>query len=213
MNIVAGDKAPHNYLALGDSYTIGEGVAVSARWPVQLTASLRQRNIALSEPRIIAQTGWTTTDLDAALELADPPGPYQLVTLLIGVNNQFQGLSPGDYREDLTRLIERAIELASGQPQRLLIVSIPDWSVMPFAIGLNRQRIAAEIDRLNRIKREAAARAGVRYIDVTGISRQAAHDMALIADDDLHPSGKMYALWVAAIVPFAEAILTGDETP
>jgi lysophospholipase L1-like esterase len=184
------------YLALGDSYTIGESVPESERFPVQLA-----RELGIGEPQIIAKTGWTTDELDAAIDAANPQGPFDLVTLLIGVNNQYRGRSAEEYRTQFAGLLNRAIGFAGGDPKKVIVVSIPDWGVTPFAEGRNRAKIAREIDQFNAINREEAARAGAKWVDITPISRGS--DPALVAGDGLHPSGKQYADWVKEIAPKA----------
>lgn len=191
------------FLALGDSYTIGEGVSPGARWPAQLAARLRERGAQIAEPTIIARTGWTTDELASALDAAEPRGPYQLVSLLIGVNDQYRGREAGEYRGGFRSLLRRAIALAGGETGRVLVLSIPDWGVTPFAAGRDRRRIAAEIDRYNAINRAAAEEAGVRYVEVTSGSRRAADAPELLAGDGLHPSGRMYAEWAEAALPGA----------
>ena len=178
---------PHRYLALGDSYTIGESVPPGERWPVQLVARLRERGVEIANPEIIAETGWTTGDLMNAIDQADPQAPFELVTLLIGVNNQFRGLALNAYRIELAALIQRAIEFAGAERRHVILLSIPDWGVTPFATGRNGQRIAADIDRFNQTKREEAKRAGVRFIDITDISRRAEQDTDLLAQDGPSP--------------------------
>ena len=189
------------YLALGDSYTIGESVAAAERWPVQLAALLRAAGVPVEPPEIIARTGWTTDELDAAIDAAAPVGPYELVSLLIGVNNQYRGRSAAEYTAQFAGLLARAIGFAGGRPGRVLVLSIPDWGVTPFARGRDRAAIGAAIDQFNAINAAEAGRAGVRYVDVTPLSRQAASDPGLIADDGLHPSGRMYAGWAALALP------------
>ncbi len=184
------------FLALGDSYTIGESVSEAERWPVQLVARLQAQGVSVAEPEIIAQTGWTTDDLVAAIAQADPQGPYDLVALLIGVNNQYRGRSQEEYRTQFVDLLIQAIALADGDPQNVIVISIPDWGVTPFASRQDSTAIAAEIDAFNAINREETANAGANYSDITPISRQAVTNEALIADDGLHPSGEMYAAWV-----------------
>lgn len=183
------------YLALGDSYTIGESVAVADRYPVQLA-----RELKLGEPEIIAKTGWTTDELNAAIDKADPHGPYDLVTLLIGVNNQYRGRSADEYRTQFTALLQRAIGFAGGKTKNVVVISIPDWGVTPFAKDRDRAKIGREIDQFNAINREEALRAGARYVDITPFSRRAANDASLVAPDGLHPSGKMYSEWTRMIV-------------
>jgi lysophospholipase L1-like esterase len=181
------------YLALGDSYTIGESVSASERFPVQLA-----RELGLGDPQIIAKTGWTTDELNAAIDAADPRGPYDLVTLLIGVNNQYRGRDAEQYRGEFKALLQRAIGFAGGDAKSVIVVSIPDWGVTPFAEGRDRAKIASEIDRYNAINREEAAKAGARYLDITPISRGS--DPSLVAGDGLHPSGKQYTEWTKLIV-------------
>jgi len=189
-----------HYLALGDSYTIGESVAEDERWPNQLA-----RAIGLDKPLIIAKTGWTTDELSAAIDKADPRGPYDLVTLLIGVNNQYRGRDAEQYRREFAALLARAIGFAGGNPSRVVVVSIPDWGVTPFAANRDRAKIGAEIDHFNAINREETLKAKARYVDITPVSRRAATDPSLVAGDGLHPSGKMYAEWVKLITPEALA--------
>ncbi len=196
------------FLALGDSYTIGESVPPSERWPIQLTSLMRAEGLDVDEPLIIAVTGWTPDELSTGMDRANPSGTYDLVSLLIGVNNQYRGRDSEEYRGQFVSLLQRAIGFANGAPAHVLVLSIPDWSVVPFAAGRDRAKIAAEIDQFNAISREEAERAGAHYIDVTPISRQAAADPDLIAGDGLHPSGKMYAAWAKLALPVARKALT-----
>ncbi|PFG75276.1 SGNH/GDSL hydrolase family protein [Tepidiforma thermophila] len=199
---------PLRILALGDSYTIGEAVDPAERWPAQLARRLRSAGFDLADPVIIATTGWTTAELAAALDAASPAGPFDLVTLLIGVNDQYRGLPCDEsYRARLDALILRAVASAAGDPSRVVVLSIPDWGVTPFANGRDRARIAAEIDAFNEVNRAAAAGAGARWLDVTPVSREAARDPGLLAGDGLHPSAAMYARWVELLLPHARAIL------
>jgi lysophospholipase L1-like esterase len=196
-----------HFLALGDSYTIGEAVPEAQRWPVQLAARLRDRGLAVETPQIIARTGWTTDELAAAVERAAPAGPFALVSLLIGVNNQYRGRDLDEYRAQFAALLERTIGLAGGDPRRVLVLSIPDWGVTPFAGLHDRAKIAAEIDLFNRANAEATRSQGAHYVDVTPISRQARHDRALLAPDGLHPSGAMYGAWAElALEPACAAL-------
>lgn len=188
------------YFALGDSYTIGESVDPEERFPHQLA-----RELGLSEPLIIAKTGWTTDELGNALDTVRLAGPYDLVTLLIGVNNQYRGRDAEQYRGEFAELLRRAIGFAGDDATKVVVVSIPDWGVTPFAEGRDRAKIAAEIDHYNAINREEASRAGARYVDITPISRGG--DPALVAGDGLHPSGKQYGEWVKLILPEARAAL------
>ena len=195
-------------LALGDSYTIGESVEPEQRWPAQLIARLRERGFSFDDPLIIATTGWTTGDLSRALVQTGPLGPFDLVTLLIGVNNQYRGRSEEEYRQQFRALLQRAITYAGDDATRVIVLSIPDWSVTPFASALGAEpssldRIAAAIDRLNGINQAEAERLGAYYVYVTPISREAAVDRSLLASDGLHPSGKRYARWVKLVEPIA----------
>ncbi|VAW31681.1 Lysophospholipase L1 and related esterases [hydrothermal vent metagenome] len=190
-------ERPLRYLALGDSLTIGESVAEAERWPVQLVAALREQGVTIEDAEIVARTGWTTAELQDGILLADPQGPYDLVSLLIGVNNQYCGLSQAEYRDELIGLLQTAVAFADGKPEHVFVVSIPDWGATPFAEGRDRAAVGAEIDTFNDISREEAERRGLLYIDITDISRLALEDELLTAVDGLHPSGKMYALWVA----------------
>ena len=191
------------YLALGDSYTIGEGVAPGERWPMQLAAALRSRGTGVADPQIIARTGWTTDELDAGLDQAAPRGPYGLVTLLIGVNDQYRGGTADAYRPRFEALLRRAIGFAGGDAARVVVLSIPDWGVTPFAEGRDRARIAREIDALNAAAREVTAALGARWVDVTPASRQAGAAADMLVGDGLHPSGRQYARWTELALPAA----------
>lgn len=197
---------PLHYLALGDSYTIGEAVAAHSRWPAELVQRLRRTGVAIDDPRIIAVTGWTTDELAQGMDAASLTPAYDLVTLQIGVNNQYRGRMAEEYRDQFASLLARAITLAGGQAARVVVVSIPDWGVTRFAHeqGRDRSRIAAELDAYNAIARDESHRAGARFVDITGMSR--AHP-DLVADDGLHPSAAQYALWVEAIEPIVRAAL------
>jgi lysophospholipase L1-like esterase len=197
------------YLALGDSYTIGEGVEAGERWPARLAALLRARGIAVAEPEIVARTGWTTDELDAAIDEAAPRGPYALVSLLIGVNDQYRGGEEAVYRSQFTALLRRAIGFAGGEASRVVVLSIPDWGVTPFAEGRDRARIASEIDAFNAAAREVTAEFGARWVDVTPASRQAGSAPGMLVGDGLHPSGRQYATWAELALPAAAAALGG----
>jgi lysophospholipase L1-like esterase len=199
------------FLALGDSYTIGEGVDSSLRWPVQLARRLRDAGIPVTDPVIIAQTGWTTDELEAGIDAAEPEGPFALVSLLIGVNNQYRGRDLDEYRSQFRGLLARAISLAGGEEERVLVLSIPDWGVMPFAEGRDTAAIAREIDAFNAVNREESLARGVAWVDVTGISRGAVSDPASAAPDGLHPSGVQYGLWAAEAFPAAGRILGAPD--
>lgn len=201
-----------SYLALGDSYTIGESVDSSLRWPVQLAGLLDGEGVPTRPPIIVARTGWTTDELLSGIETADVAGTFDLVSLLIGVNNQYRGRDLGEYRVQFVDLLTRAIRFAGGNPERVLVLSIPDWGVTPFAEGRNRAEIAEEIDAFNEVNRTETEEAGAAYLDITGISREAAADPALVAEDGLHPSGAMYSRWARDALPLARRALgTGEE--
>jgi lysophospholipase L1-like esterase len=195
------------YLALGDSYTIGQGVPEKDRYPVQLKDKLLKSDIALDSLLIIARTGWTTDELSRAIDAAETYPPYDLVTLLIGVNNQFRGRDPENYRNEFIMLLNSAIGFAGDNRGRVVVLSIPDWGVTPFANGRDRDKIAREIDLFNAINREESEKAGVAWLDVTEISRLAASRPELLAPDGLHPSGLMYGMWVDELFPIAKQIL------
>jgi lysophospholipase L1-like esterase len=194
------------YLALGDSYTIGESVPENERWSNQLadlmksSAHLGGREIHIT---IIARTGWTTAELWQGIEMRAIQPPYDMVSLLIGVNNQYRGYDIDEYREQFRFLLEKAIEYADEKPDRVFVLSIPDWGVTPFAAGRDAAKIAQEIDAFNAVNREESEKLGVAYVDVMSVSREAANDPSLIADDGLHPSGKMYAEWAKLALPSA----------
>ncbi len=197
-----------SYLALGDSYTIGEGVEDAGRWPAQLAARLRDAGIRIGEPRIIATTGWTTDELAAAMDAAEPLGDWDFVSLLIGVNNQYRGRSVDEYAGEFHRLLRRAITLAGGRAQRVLVLSIPDWGVTPFARNELRspRRIAQELDAYNAAARELCMAEGVAFVDITAISRTG-ETADMLAADGLHPSALQYARWAEAALPLARRLL------
>jgi len=192
------------YLALGDSYTIGEGVEDSGRWPVQLAAALRADGVPVAAPEVVAVTGWTVAELDAGIDAADPQGPFDLVTLLIGVNDQYRGHDLGGYRAAYRAMLARAVAFAGGDPARVVAVSFPDWGVTPFAAGRDAAQIATGVDAFNAAAREIAEAAGVAWVDVTPLSRTQG---AMVVADGLHPDGAVYAAWTARIAPVARAAL------
>ncbi|HLM53293.1 MAG TPA: SGNH/GDSL hydrolase family protein [Pseudoxanthomonas sp.] len=196
------------YLALGDSYTVGEGVDKAGRWPAQLARALREKGFALSEPEIIARTGWTTGELIAAIDARAPQPDYGLVSLLIGVNNQYRDLSADGYGEEFESLLRRAVGLARGRSGRVLVLSIPDWGMTPFAGADPRgaARIGAQIDALNALAHDACRRHGVAWIDITAASRAHGAEPGMLVADGLHPSAAMYALWTRMALPAARAM-------
>jgi lysophospholipase L1-like esterase len=189
-------QKPVTYLALGDSYTIGEAVSQKESFPYQLSALLNKQNIKVGNPRIVARTGWTTDELQAAIAKENIKEKFDFVTLLIGVNNQFRGYPEAIFRKEFIELLNASIKFANGKKNRVFVVSIPDWGATPYAAGADRAKIGGEIDRFNAICKAESLKAGIKYIDITPGSRKALNDKALVAGDGLHPSGKMYANWV-----------------
>jgi lysophospholipase L1-like esterase len=200
----------NTFLALGDSYTIGEGVEAAERWPAQLAALLQAQGIALDPPQIVARTGWTTDELAAAMDTHAFKPPYALVTLLIGVNNQYRGRDLENYRVEFRHLLERAITLSGNRPQRVIVVSIPDWGVTGFGRGSRRDRsqIAHEIDAYNAANAQIAKLLQVRHVDVTAVSRDGADNAEALVADGLHPSAGMYRRWANLILPAAQSALS-----
>jgi lysophospholipase L1-like esterase len=188
------------YLALGDSYTIGQDVQASERYPVQLAAALQQQGIAVAPPTIIATTGWTTADLKKGIERANiQDTTYDMVSLLIGVNNQYQGRSLEEYRREFRELLLTSIAFAGGNKNKVFVLSIPDYGYTPF--GASRQEsISTDIDQFNAANQQITDSLGIRYFDITPISRRGLAEPDLVAGDGLHPSGKMYGLWVDEIL-------------
>ena len=195
------------YLALGDSYTIGQSVSAEQRFPYFAVRQLIDNNVEMAQAQIIATTGWTTGNLLSALSATPPTKTYDFVTLLIGVNNQYQGRSTDEYRVQFTELLNKAVAYAGLRRTRVFVLSIPDYSVTPFAAGSDTARIAREIDTFNAINKEITLQAGVAYIDITPISRQARNDATLTASDGLHPSGKQYEKWALLLSPLMRAAL------
>lgn len=195
-----------SFLALGDSYTIGEGVADEDGWPAQLVGRLRSSGVPMADPRIIARTGWTTEELLEAIDREPPMGTFDLVTLLAGVNDQYRGHGARRYRRSFEALIGSALA-AAKLPAHLIVLSIPDWSVTPFASGRDGPAIVREIDAFNRENRAIALAHGARFLDITPSSRQASTNSTLLAADGLHPSAKMYSIWVDQLVPLSLDVL------
>jgi lysophospholipase L1-like esterase len=195
------------YLALGDSYTIGESVPEADRWSVQLARMLQERGAEIALPDITARTGWTTAELQEAIAKNLTNQRYDLVSLLIGVNNQYRGQSRDRYRKEFAELLKTSTDLAKGRADRVFVLSIPDWGVTPFGTSRNEQRIAEEINAFNAVAVEECRKAGVTFIDITPVSRTAKGDASLVATDDLHFSGKMYRLWAEKALPVVEGML------
>ena len=188
-------KKTYSYLALGDSYTIGQSVLASENFPSQTVQLLNQQNYNFKSPEILATTGWTTDELQTNINNHTFTPPYDFVSLLIGVNNQYRGRSVENYKPEFENLLKQAIEFAGGNANRVIVVSIPDWGVTPFANGRDRTQIAKEIDDYNAANRYISGIYKVHYIDITPGSREAATDLSLVAGDGLHPSAKEYAKW------------------
>lgn len=201
------------YLALGDSYTIGEGVPAAGTWPVQLAGALRAQGIALDDPQVIATTGWTTGELAAAIDEAAPQGPFALVSLLVGVNNQYRGRPLAEYRQQFEQLLQRAIALAGEDARRVLVLSIPDWGLTPYARANERDAasVAREIDDFNAAASACCGDYGVAFVDITATSREHGAEPAMLVDDGLHPSAAMYRLWSEQALPVAAGLLQATQ--
>ncbi|MDQ4139304.1 MAG: SGNH/GDSL hydrolase family protein [Bacteroidota bacterium] len=198
--------AKYTYLALGDSYTIGESETTENRWTYFLASYLRQSGVEIGNPVTVARTGWTTAELQEAIRASNITTTYDLVTLLIGVNNQYRGQSLATYRTEFRELLNTSIKFAANKPTHVFVLSIPDWGVTPFAEDRDRNKIAQEIDAFNLVAKEECMQAGVIFVDITPASRKAALDETYVAPDKLHFSGKMYKVWAQITLPFAEAV-------
>jgi lysophospholipase L1-like esterase len=197
-------KKNYTYLALGDSYTVGESVPLHDNFPNQVIRLLREKDLLFEEPTIIAKTGWTTDELAVGIKNTVPQAAYDIVSLLIGVNNQYRGEKPEEYVWQFEELLQRAIRFAGSHPSHVFVLSIPDWGATPFAEGRDRAGIAREIDLFNRINREISEKYKVNYLNITDGTREAAKDAGLVAADGLHPSAKEYKRWaekLAALIP------------
>ncbi len=197
----------HTYLALGDSYTIGESVPAAENFPHQTAALLRIAGLQVAEPVIIATTGWTTDELAAAIRERKLHEIFSIVTLLIGVNNQYRGRALENYKEEFTGLLNQAIVFANGHPRHVVVVSIPDWGVTPFAEGRDRHKIAQEIDAYNAAAKEIALAHKCCWLDITDSTRKNGQKPEYLAADGLHPSEKEYAVWAARLAPLLEKAL------
>jgi lysophospholipase L1-like esterase len=201
---------PHEkikFLALGDSYTIGESVAEDQRWPVQFISALQQKGYPADSPTIIATTGWRTDDLKKAILATKPSKDYTLVSLLIGVNNQYQGKPVERYSVEFEELLLMAINYAGGDKSKVFVISIPDYGYTPFGKE-KQQNISRALDEFNKVNKSVSEKNNVRYFDITDISRKGLEDPQLVAQDGLHPSGKMYSQWVKLII---DGLLTVRE--
>jgi len=186
-------------LALGDSYTIGESVEADQRWPHQFVAKLRLQGVTADEPDYIATTGWTTADLIQGIRNSlDAETKYNLVSILIGVNNQYQGIDIAIYEPELREIIERALKITGNDTYRVFMLSIPDYAYTPF--GKEDATISNEIDKYNAINKRIVGEFGIAYIDITPLSRLGLTRTALVAGDGLHPSGQQYREWIDLIL-------------
>ena len=189
------DLHPATYLALGDSYTIGEQVPASESFPLQLVQLLRADGYQIADPHIVAKTGWTTDELEAGIDKAELLARYDWVTLLIGVNNQYRGRSVDEYQKEFRTLLHRALSFTGNRKDRVLVLSIPDWGVTPFAEGRDRRQIANEIDAYNAAAASICSEENIQFISITDGTREAARDLSLLTGDGLHPAGKEYRRW------------------
>jgi len=202
---------PVHFLALGDSYTIGQSVTAGQRWPAQFAAELSNSGYAVDEVKIIAQTGWRTDDLQRAIQQQQPLTGFNLVSLLIGVNNQFQGGSIQTYTQQFDELLRAAISFAGNIPEHVFVLSIPDYAYTPY--GKQNVAISNQIDQFNAVNKSITENYKVRYIDITPISRNGINQPELVATDGLHPSGIMYGLWVQEIMKSVEKELGIESFP
>ena len=201
------DTAKKTYLALGDSYTIGASVAAWESFPEQLTILLKNDHINLASPDIIAVNGWTTADLLNSLQTNPPLKNYSFVTLLIGVNNQYQGRQIEEYKVQFTELLNLAISYAGNKPNHVFVLSIPDYGVTPFGSQFDKDEVARQIDLFNAANEAIAEKAGAAYVDITAISRNAEYEPSLVAQDGLHPSPEQYYKWIQKLHPLVLEIL------
>ena len=197
----------HTYLALGDSYTIGEQVPAEGNFPYQTVQQLAGMGMAVTPPVIVATTGWTTDELATAIREHNITGTYSFVSLLIGVNNQYRGRSVDNYRLEFTTLLLQAIQFAGGQARRVFVLSIPDWGVTPFAEGRDRAQIATEIEAYNTACREITLAHGCHFTSITESTRVNGTNPQFLAPDGLHPSANEYALWAGRLATKVKATL------
>ena len=196
-----GLEKKYTYLAIGDSYTIGEGVLPEENFPSQTVALLKK----FSAPQIIAKTGWTTDELDSAIDAANISKTFDIVTLLIGVNNQYRGRSVSEYKTQFDHLLQRAIHFSGNKANRVFVLSIPDWGVTPFAYDRDRSSIAAAIDAYNSTAQKICEQHHVVFIDITTSQRADGNKLEFLVADGLHPSGKEYAKWAEKLAKVVES--------
>ncbi len=205
---VSSEKTTYKYLALGDSYTIGESVCEACNYPKQLTDSLNNSLSKKTSVKIIAKTGWTTTDLLTAIAAENPSKDYDLVTLLIGVNNQYQGKPFSLYEEEFVKLLDMAIEFAKGKTENVIVLSIPDYAYTPFGQKSGKaEKITSELNRYNVYAKKIAEEKGVSFKNITPITQQGLEDPDLVASDGLHPSEKAYKQFVEMLFENVMAII------
>lgn len=199
---------PYTYLALGDSYTIGEAEPITKSFPYQTVQLLRQQGLDIAAPEIIAKTGWTTDELQAAIDAYTFGEGYDFVTLLIGVNNQYRGYSLDVYQKEMEMLLQQAIRFARNKKEHVAVLSIPDYSVTPFAQEKNTDKIQKEIETFNAANKALAMAYNIYYINITESSRQAKNNLNLLAPDGLHPSAEEYKKWAALLAPKMKSVLS-----
>lgn len=201
------DTAGKRYLALGDSYTIGQSVLEEERFPFLTVSLLRQQQIAMQNPEYIATTGWTTADLQTAINDKEPLGIYDVVSLLIGVNDQYRGMDTAGYRIRFTQLLQKAIQFTGNQPSHVFVLSIPDYSATPFVAAADKTKVSRKIDQFNAINKQITLSQHITYIDITPLTKAAANDPSLLASDGLHYSGKEHWLWAQQLAPLIKSVL------
>ena len=187
------------YLALGDSYTIGESVLLYKSFPYQVVQILRKKGFRFSAPEIIAKTGWTTDELKNGLNEYSPMPPYYFVTLLIGVNNQYRGRQIEEYKLEFESLLKQALQFANEIKERVIVLSIPDYSVTPFTDAMDKEKISEEINLFNSTKKAVSLQYKVNYVDITTGFKKALNDPSLLASDHLHPSENEYKNWAEKV--------------
>jgi lysophospholipase L1-like esterase len=197
----------YSYLALGDSYTIGESVPSADNFPNKAVQLLKNSGYTFRDAEIVAKTGWTTDELQNNINSHSFTPPYDIVTLLIGVNNQYRGRPVDEYKPQFESLLKQAIQFAGGKADHVIVLSIPDWGVTPFAAGRDRDQIAREIDAYNAANKTISENFKVHYIDITPWTREAAHDLTFVASDGLHPSGKEYQRWSEKLTDKIKSLL------
>lgn len=201
------DSKPSRILTLGDSYTIGAGGPLTDSWPYQLTSMLQKQGVSVQDPVIIAERGWTSLNLLNALEENSPRGIFDLVTLLIGVNDQYNGIDPDLYKDNFLILLDLAISYARAGSAGVLVLSIPDWSVTPHAVDFGSALVRDELNLYNKFNHKVSLDRNTKYVDIAPLSREAAHLPELLSEDGIHPSREMYRFWAELILPIASAIL------